>query len=137
VFERFTEKARRSIFFARYEASVFGASSIETHHLLLAILREYPMFARDGCADVLRREIEQKVVIGPSVSTSVDLPLSEDAKPILELAAEQADVLGHKAIEGGHLLLAMVWRERGFVGELLEKHQIDEKFVKSEMPPAC
>ena len=40
MFERFTEKARRVIFFARYEASQFGGSYIETEHMLLGLLRE-------------------------------------------------------------------------------------------------
>ena len=40
MFERYTEKARRTIFFARYEASQFGCSYIETEHLLLGLFRE-------------------------------------------------------------------------------------------------
>ena len=40
MFERYTEKARRVIFFARYEASQFGSPDIETEHLLLGVLRE-------------------------------------------------------------------------------------------------
>ncbi len=40
MFERYTEKARRVIFFARYEASQYGSPYIETEHLLLGLLRE-------------------------------------------------------------------------------------------------
>ncbi len=40
MFEKYTEKARRVIFFARYEASQFGQPHIETEHLLLGLLRE-------------------------------------------------------------------------------------------------
>jgi ATP-dependent Clp protease ATP-binding subunit ClpC len=40
MFERYTEKARRTIFFGRYEASEFGSPYIETEHLLLGLLRE-------------------------------------------------------------------------------------------------
>jgi ATP-dependent Clp protease ATP-binding subunit ClpC len=40
MFERYTEKAKRTIFFARYEASQFGSPYIETEHLLLGLLRE-------------------------------------------------------------------------------------------------
>src|SRR5207253_156122 len=40
MFERYTERARRVLFFARYEASQLGSISIETEHLLLGILRE-------------------------------------------------------------------------------------------------
>jgi ATP-dependent Clp protease ATP-binding subunit ClpC len=40
MFERYTEKARRVVVFARYEASQYGSSHIETEHLLLGLLRE-------------------------------------------------------------------------------------------------
>src|SRR5271163_3661203 len=46
MFERYTEKARRAIFFARYEASQYGSTTIETEHLLLGILREDHGIAR-------------------------------------------------------------------------------------------
>ena len=36
MFQRYTEKARRVIFFARYEASQFGCSCIETEFSPLA-----------------------------------------------------------------------------------------------------
>ena len=50
MFERYTEKARRVIFFARYEASQYGSPIIETEHLLLGLMREdksldQPVFA--------------------------------------------------------------------------------------------
>ena len=38
MFERYTEKARRVIFFARYEASLAGSQTIEPTHLLLGII---------------------------------------------------------------------------------------------------
>ena len=40
MFERYTEGARRAVFFARYEASNFGSLCIDTEHLLLGLLRE-------------------------------------------------------------------------------------------------
>ncbi len=47
MFERYTETARRVIFFARYEASQLGSPYIETEHLLLGILREETCFAAE------------------------------------------------------------------------------------------
>src|SRR5450432_532241 len=52
MFERFSEKARRSIFFARYEASQLGNDPIETEHLL-----------RIPSAEGLRGKIETR--LGP------------------------------------------------------------------------
>jgi hypothetical protein len=39
MFERYTERARRSIFFARWEASKLGSLYIEPEHLLLGLIR--------------------------------------------------------------------------------------------------
>jgi hypothetical protein len=60
MFERYTEKARRTIFFARYEASQYGSSTIASEHLLLGLLREdrtictawrlYPLWPHFNCA---------------------------------------------------------------------------------------
>ena len=40
MFERYTEKARRAIFFARYEASQFGLQFIDANCLLIGLVRE-------------------------------------------------------------------------------------------------
>jgi len=39
MFERYTEPARRTLFFARYEATTVGGAAIEPEHLLLGLLR--------------------------------------------------------------------------------------------------
>jgi hypothetical protein len=47
MFERYTEKARRIVFFARYEASQYGSPYIEVTHLLFGLLREdFPTLRR-------------------------------------------------------------------------------------------
>jgi ATP-dependent Clp protease ATP-binding subunit ClpA len=40
MFERYTEHARRALFFSREEATLQGAASIEPGHLLLGLIRE-------------------------------------------------------------------------------------------------
>ena len=88
MFERYTEKARRVIFFARYEASQFGSHFIETEHLLLGLLREDKaltnrFFPGHRRPEEIRKIIEENTVVRETVSTSVDLPLSNEAKRIL------------------------------------------------------
>src|SRR5271169_1773559 len=66
VFERLTEQARRSIFFARYEATHYSSSFIETEHLLLGILREdKPLSSflqrRGASVDEIRRKLEERI----------------------------------------------------------------------------
>ena len=98
MFERYTEKARRVIFFARYEASQFGSPYIETEHLLLGLLREDKAltnrFLRSHASvESIRKQIEGHTTIREKVSTSVDLPLSNECKRVLAYAAEEAERL--------------------------------------------
>ena len=110
MFERYTEKARRVIFFARYEASQFGSPYIETEHLLLGLLREDKAltnrFLRSHASvESIRKQIEGQTTIREKVSTSVDLPLSNECKRVLAYAAEEAERLSHNHIGTEHLLL--------------------------------
>src|SRR5262245_29754399 len=67
VFERYTETARRVIFFARYEVSQSGGMTIETEHLLLGLLREggavVARFVRDATVADLRNEITNRMTV--------------------------------------------------------------------------
>ena len=98
MFERYTEKARRVIFFARYEASQFGSPYIETEHLLLGLIREDKALANrflrsHAAVESIRKQIEAHTTIREKVSTSVDLPLSHECKRVLAYAAEEAEAV--------------------------------------------
>jgi ATP-dependent Clp protease ATP-binding subunit ClpC len=104
MFERYTEKARRVIFFARYEASQFGSPYIETEHLLLGLLRENKnlihqvLTKHPSIVEEIRKKIESATIIRENVSASADLPLSNESKRILAYAAEEAERARHKHI---------------------------------------
>ena len=115
MFERFTEKARRAIFFARYEASQHGTPWIETPSLLLGILREDRdlmdrlLPAGTGEYDRLIADVEALFPkFSGKISTSVDLPLNLVAKRALAYAAEEAERRHHKVIEPRHLLWGLL-----------------------------
>src|ERR1700738_2941735 len=113
MFERYTEKARRVIFFARYEASEFGSPYIETEHLLLGLLREDKALANhflrsDATAESIRTQIERHTTKGAKFSTSVDLPLSHECKRVLAYAAEESERMRHQHISTPHLLVALL-----------------------------
>jgi ATP-dependent Clp protease ATP-binding subunit ClpA len=135
MFERYTESARRAVFFARYEASAFGSNAIESEHLLLGLLREHTLarslLGGSEAIQAVRKEIESRTQIGPKVSTSVDLPLSEECKHALELAAEEAGNLGHSGIRVGHLLLGLVLVEGSLVAEMLVKRGVTAERVRA------
>ena len=125
MFERYTERARRVLFFARYEATQLGSTSIETEHLLLGLIREGKgltsrIFARSHLSlDSIRKEIEGRQVFREKVSTSVEIPFSGETKRVLTFAAEEADRLLHTYIGTEHLLLGILREERSVAASIL------------------
>jgi hypothetical protein len=125
MFERYTERARRVLFFARYEATQMGSTSIETEHLLLGLIREGKgltsrIFARSHLSlDSIRKEIEGRTVFREKVATSVEIPFSADTKRVLQFAAEEADRLLHTYIGTEHLLLGLLREERSVAASIL------------------
>src|SRR6201990_1156774 len=141
MFERYTERARRVLFFARYEASQLGSISIETEHLLLGLIREGKgltsrIFARSHLSlENIRKEIEGRTVFREKVSTSVEIPFSAETKRVLQSAAEEADRLLHNYIGTEHLLLGILREERSVAASILvEKgmrlHTVREDIVQ-------
>jgi Clp amino terminal domain, pathogenicity island component len=129
MFERYTEKARRVIFFARYEASQFGSPYIETEHLLLGLLREDKALTNRflssyDAVESIRTQIEGHATIREKASTSVDLPLSNESKRVLAYAAEEAERLSHKHIGTEHLFLGLLRERDGFAATLLNERGV-------------
>src|SRR5476649_1902421 len=138
MFERYTEKARRVIFFARYEASQFVSPYIETEHLLLGLLREDKAltnrFLRSHASvESIRKQIEGHTTIREKVSTSVDLPLSNECKRVLAYAAEEAERLSHKHIGTEHLLLGLLREEKCFAAEILHERGLRLSAIREEL----
>src|SRR6266403_723621 len=138
VFERYTEKARRVIFFARYEASQYGSPYIETEHLLLGLMREDKALANrflrsHGSIESIRKEIEQRITIRERISTSVEVPLSQESKRILNFATEEAERLGHKHVGTEHLLLGILREEKCFGAEILQERGLRLSTLREEL----
>jgi len=115
MFERYTEKARRVIFFARYESSHYGAPAVDTEHLLLGLVREEKLVGSRWLPKVNPELIRTRVDVwaprGQPIPTSVDLPLTEASKRVLFHAKDEADRLNSKHIGTEHLLLGLLQEE--------------------------
>ncbi|MCE5307818.1 MAG: ATP-dependent Clp protease ATP-binding subunit [Acidobacteriales bacterium] len=141
MFERYTEKARRVIFFARYEASQFGSPFIETEHLLLGLLREDKALANrflrsHAALESIKKQVEAHTTAREKVSTSVDLPLSHECKRVLAYAAEEAERLSHKHIGTEHLLLGLLREEKCFASEILHERGLRLAQVREDISRA-
>ncbi len=136
MFERYAEKARRVIFFARYEASQLGSPYIQPEHLLLGLLREdrdlalqfLPVYA---ASEAIRKQIEARITKHEKISTSVDLPLDAGSKTILAFAAEEAPVSGE--IGTAHLLIGVLRLETSFAAEILVNNGLSVEKVRQEL----
>lgn len=139
MFERYTEKARRVIFFARYEASQFGATQIEAEHILLGLIREdknltYRFFHRShATVESIRREIEGRSVLRERIPNNIDLPLSGDAKRVLAFAAEESERLGNRHIGTEHLLLGLLREENSVAAEILYERGLRLSDIRQDL----
>ena len=142
MFERYTEKARRVIFFARYEASQYGSEYIDTEHLLLGLLREDQALMRRilgprGNAAEIRREIEKGITVRERISTSVEVPLTQECKRILRFASDESTQLGHGYVGTQHLLLGILMASGSVAARILTDRGVNLPAVRQqvERPP--
>lgn len=139
MFERYTESARRALFFARYEASELGSLSIDTEHLLLGVLRGPKGVVRrlledaDASADDLAAELKRRSEFREKISTSVEIPFSEAARRVLVLAVEEADRLEHNYIGNEHLLLGLLREQHARAGSVLAAHGLGADPVRKKL----
>ncbi len=125
MFEKFTERGRKIIIYAKEEAERRQNDYLGTEHLLLAILREedslpVAILKKMGLSiEDLRLEIERNLPLGNNILTFGDVPFTPRAKKVLELAVEEARLLGHSYIGSEHLLLGLVREDEGIAGKIL------------------
>lgn len=123
MFERFTEKARRSIFFAHYEASQYGSPYIDTEHLLLGVLREDPslggLLPNSKDVNEIRAEVERDIERREHIPTSFEIPFTAQCKKALNLAAEEASRVASRTVETGHLLLGLLRISDGLAAQIV------------------
>ena len=123
MFERYTERARRVIFFARYEASQFGHTKIESVHLLLGLLREATDLIQRILPAIppekLRRQVEHRVTVWPKISAAIELPVSDECKRILAFAYEESERLKQSFIGTEHLLVGLLREENCLAARIL------------------
>jgi ATP-dependent Clp protease ATP-binding subunit ClpC len=113
LLERFTERARQVVVLASEEARTLKHGQIGTEHLLLGLLREQEGVAAhvlesfDLSLERVRGEVVRIVGVGEQTHAG-QIPLTSQAKRVLELALQEAVDLGHNYIGTEHLLLGVL-----------------------------
>lgn len=130
MWQRFTERARKIVFYAQEEAQNYGSAYVSTEHLLLGLLREPEsvacvLLARLGfslseIADAMIRNIVRE-----DKRPSQDMTLTPRAKRVIDLAYDEARNLSNNYIGTEHLLLGLVREGDGLAGRVLAKAGVE------------
>ena len=137
--DRFTDRVRRVIYFARDEASRLQHDYIGTEHLLLGIVREGEGIAAkvlsklDLDFEQIQQAVESMVKSSGGTLTIGEIPFTPRAKRVLELAIEEARLLGHNYVGTEHLLLGLIREGEGVAAQVLHELGVDRKRVREEV----
>jgi ATP-dependent Clp protease ATP-binding subunit ClpC len=137
--DRFTDRVRKVIYFARDEASRLQHDYIGTEHLLLGIVREGEGIAAKvlGKMDLdfeqIQQAVENMVKSSGGTLTIGEIPFTPRAKRVLELAIEEARLLGHNYVGTEHLLLGLIREGEGVAAQVLSELGVDRKRVREEV----
>src|SRR5437867_11877352 len=128
MFEKYTERAKKILSLARYEASQVGSKVIASEHLLLGLLKEGDEITREifrrsnANMDLLQGELEARGPSGEKVSTTLEIPFSEETKRVLGYSEEEAQRLLHPYVNNEHLLLGLLRVEDSAAGRSLHEN---------------
>jgi ATP-dependent Clp protease ATP-binding subunit ClpC len=128
MFERFTDRARRSIVLAQEEARRLQHNYIGTEHVLLGLLSErrgLAARAAEGFGLTLEAGREDVLAIigrGKQEVRSGHIPFTPRAKKCLELALREALQLGNDYIGTEHVLLGIIREGEGVGAQVLLRH---------------
>jgi ATP-dependent Clp protease ATP-binding subunit ClpC len=125
MFERFTERGRKIIIYAKEEAESRHNDYLGTEHLLLASIREHDslpqlIIKKMGILpEDIKFEVERILPSSSHLLTFGDIPFTPRAKKVLELSVEEARLLGHNYIGSEHILLGLIREDEGIGGRIL------------------
>src|SRR5438034_75379 len=138
MWQRFTERARRVVFFAQEEAGRLGENYVSTEHLLLGLVRENDSVAAKVIERLgvslgrIRSEVERQVTRGDA-RLGQDMQLTPRAKRVIDLAYDEARNLSNNYIGTEHLLMGMIREAEGMAGRILLKLGLTLESVRVEV----
>lgn len=138
MWQRFTERARKVIFYAQEEAGRLGENYVSTEHLLLGLVRENDSVAarildRLGISLArIRMDVERQVTHGDG-RLGQDMQLTPRAKRVIDLAYDEARHLNNNYIGTEHMLLGLIREGEGLAGRVLSKLGADLERTRSEV----
>ena len=137
-FDKFTERARKVLALAQEEARRFNHNYIGTEHILLGLVREEEGMAAKILSNLgiglnkVRAAVEFIIGRGEG-STQNEVGLTPRAKRVIELAVDEARLLGHQYIGTEHILLGLLREGEGVAAGVLESLGVSVDRVHAEL----
>ena len=135
MFERYTESARRTVHWAKYEAHQSGHRQIQPEHFLLALLKDSEL-ANSVMKEITEPETRERVLAhlpkGEQQPARIDLPLSNTSYKILHFAAKECESFSNEHIGNEHLLLGLL-RIDSFASKLLKQEGISAGRIRAQI----
>ncbi len=125
MFERFTDRAKRVMILAQKQAHSLNHTYIGTEHILLGLLEEGEGIAaqvlneKGITLEKARNEVINMIGMGDSPDNGKHLPLTANAKSVLNTTLRQALQLGHTYIGTEHILLGLIRQGEGLGAQIL------------------
>ena len=138
MFERFTDRARRTVVLAQEEARTLNHNYIGTEHILLGLIHEGEGVAAKALEslgislDAVRQQVEAIIGRGQQ-APSGHIPFTPRAKKVLELSLREALQLGHNYIGTEHILLGLLREGDGVAANVLVKLGADLNRVRQQV----
>src|SRR6266511_4714634 len=138
-FDRFNDRAKRTLALAQDEAIRFNHNYIGVEHLLLGLIREGEGVAArvlDSLGvDLSKARTNVEFIIGRGDSTTApsEITLSPRTKKVIELAIDEARKLGHSHVGTEHLLLGLVREGEGIASGVLESLGVTLERVRNDV----
>ena len=127
MFEQYTERAKRVLAFAKYEASQMGSDTMQTEHILLGLIREaediiLKLFSKWNIdPEEVRAEVEMMSTFQKRKSAPVEIAISREAQRVLAYAVEESKNLLHKYVGTEHILLGLLREENSMAARILSQ----------------
>lgn len=138
MWQRFTERARKVVFYAQEEAQKFGEGYVSTEHLLLGLVREPDSVAARVLEKIgislsrIRSEVERQLPRGDHKPVQ-EMTLTPRAKRVIDLAYDEARTLNNNYIGTEHLLLGLIREGDGLAGRVLSKLGVELDKARQEV----
>ena len=149
MWQRFTEEARKVIFYAQEDAGRLGQNAVGPEHFLLAVLHSYgEAGGAKGQEPSVAVVVLQQLGVDPAAlyaetkatcalgdgRSGQDMQLTPAAKRVIDLAYDEAKQLKHPYIGTEHLLLGMLRETEGIEFAILTNFGVTLDAVRRKLP---